>query len=89
MSDEQLIWVEDRTRRVLGPGEEHRCSSMRCEAPAVMVFTRASVERRGRRYWRQQWCCAEHAYGRRVKGGRVLVQVHPDSPTGRQGYVDR
>lgn len=57
-------------------GEEalHRCSERGCQARAIMVLERQIRPRYNGLsygYIRRQFCCAEHAYGRRLIDGVV------------------
>lgn len=76
------VWVVDLDWQCLAPGERKKCRRARCPNDAVARFWRPA-RRPGGGSW---WCyCAAHLYGRRVEDGRVLVNVHPDSPAARAG----
>jgi len=97
MSDEPRVWVEDRNwRLVVG---ERRCRYVqgrvfRCPNMAVAELKReyskrfvgCTVPRRHVSWWAY---CTDHMYGRRIEDGKILTDVHPDSPAAERGSTFR
>lgn len=80
----EFVWVPDHADddglgawRVLEPDAGKLCR--RCRKPAVAELNRGMYVRdRGKvaAWWAY---CARHLYGRRIREGRVEIEVHPDS----------
>jgi hypothetical protein len=75
-----MVWVEDRSWRT--PSQYTRCRMQGCSQPPVADFFRT-----GRRssWWAY---CADHLFGRKIEGGKVLHGVHPESDAAKRGYTN-
>ncbi len=81
VSDERArVWVEDRAWRV--PSWYSKCRQRSCPNPPMADLVRAQ------RFSFRRWAyCTDHLYGRRLENGRVLVEVHADSPAAQRGWA--
>lgn len=73
------VWTEeDRRWRAIEPGVVKRCRMRGCECSAVAELNRSHTQQQ--RWWAY---CADHLYGRKVDGGKVmfLKNIWPEDST--------
>lgn len=84
---ENRPWIEDRDWRLpVVPGVVE-CSFPRCDGRAVAILRRRRHRNRRSFTTADFYYCPEHLYGRRIEDGKVLTQVHPDSPAAQRGWT--
>jgi hypothetical protein len=67
-----VTWIEadPEHERVISQDEAHRkCRRLGCQWPVAWALLRSDSRRTAGVWW---FYCAEHNYGRRIEGGKVL-----------------
>lgn len=83
----QRIWVVDPDWRV---GSTRQCRTLtnrkRCPNQAVAEFKRHTRQANVGYIWEPH--CEEHLFGRRLHDGKILTNVHPDSPLAMKAALE-